>query len=65
MTPFTSLEPQKIAAVTDVANEDSFVEEHVLTKVSLPSQGWDPFEIWRTRVHLEQKRLGLAYPGVD
>lgn len=65
MTPFSSLEPQQTAAVTDVANEDSFVEGHVLTKISLPASGWDPFEIWRTRVHLEQKRLGLAFPGAD
>ncbi len=65
MTPFNSLEPQLPAAVTDVANEDSFVASHVLTKISLPATGWDPFEVWRTRVHLEQKRLGLAFPGAD
>ncbi len=62
MTPFRSLEPQQTAAVADVANEDSFVEDHVLTKISLPASGWDPFEVWRTRVWLEQRRLGLAFP---
>jgi hypothetical protein len=65
MTPYISSESQQTAAVTDVANEDSFVADHVLTKIALPASGWDPFEIWRTRVHLEQKRLGLEFPGAD
>ena len=65
MTPISSLEPQQTAAVTDVANEDSFVAGHVLTKIALPASGWDPFEVWRTRVWLEQRRLGLAFPEAD
>ena len=24
------------------------------------NSGWDAFEVWRTRVYLEQRRLGFA-----
>ncbi len=51
-------QPRATAAeslVTEPANEPAFVAETV-TSVAPASAGWDPYEVWRTRVFAAQTR---------
>jgi hypothetical protein len=53
------LEQSATTVLANAANEDFPRDPLVLTKIRNVDGGWDPYEVWHTRVHLEQRRLGL------
>jgi hypothetical protein len=55
-----TLQQLALSPNADAANESFPRQPPVLTKARATSSGWDPFEVWRTRVYLEQRRLGFT-----
>ncbi len=49
-----------VTLAAEAANDEFSADIDELTDRPRASLGWDPYEVWRTRVHLPQKQRGLA-----
>jgi hypothetical protein len=52
-----------LAAETSLTRHREFEHSTVLTQNGVPGSGWDPYEVWRTRIllpRLLERSLGAA-----